>query len=98
MNVVFYKSDDYYLSYLELGKHSSITLALDTSIDSPHLGATETALCIINPDWKCLILLGDHRAGYEPIKHDLEACKKYWEERPEQHGFTTDYLDANVEA
>lgn len=80
-NEIFYKSDDYYLSYNPA--------CFDT-------GLPETALVIGDGSKiggaKYFILMGDHREGFMPIAMDLEACKKYFLDRPSEKGFTSDEL------
>lgn len=90
MNEVFYSNDTYYLSYMWITP--PFAKALDEWKGSPHVGATETAICIKDP-WKCLILLGDHREQYTPISSDLEACKKYFLDNKSLIAFTSDDLD-----
>lgn len=93
-NEVFSQNDNFYLSYLDIP--SLFTQDLDKHLvgaDHPGIGRSETAICITDPDWKCLILYGDHREGYTPIANDLDKCTKYWQDHSSEVAHTSDYLD-----
>lgn len=92
-NEVFYQGEGYYLSYLDLPKYMS--QFTDVADDEVFKGFwnSETALCITEPEWQCLILYGDHREAYKSIAHSLEACKKYFLEHSEEIGSMSDSLN-----
>src|SRR5882762_8568906 len=93
INNVFFQSDKYYLSYLETPDNLALMLDQVISPFNPNIGRAETAICITNPSWKCLILYDDHREGYLPIAHDLEACKQYWKDHKALVSHTSDTLE-----